>query len=125
MSWEPSGTDFLSPCLEEASLMKRILPKEEFVIWLHRFLPELFDEKYNLTVGIVSDRTDGHLVHLDGLNFSRAWCLNEISKNIPELKHLQEIAKRHISYSLPNLVGDSYEGGHWLASFAIYALNSQ
>ncbi len=125
MSWEPSGTDFLSPCLEEASLMKRVLSKEEFTIWLHQFLPQLYNKKYQLAVGEVSDRTDGHLVHLDGLNFSRAWCLNEISNNIEELNHLKTIGREHIQYSLPNLVGDSYEGGHWLASFAIYALDSQ
>ena len=125
MSWEPSGTDFLSPCLEEAALMKRILNTEDYRKWLHQFLPELFKKDYDLAVGIVTDRTDGHLVHLDGLNFSRAWCLNEISKGLPELKHLKKIAEKHINYSLPNLVGDSYEGGHWLASFAIYALDSQ
>ena len=125
MSWEPSGTDFLSPCLEEAALMKRVLNKEEFTNWLQKFLPQLFNKNYKLDVGEVSDRTDGHLVHLDGLNFSRAWCLNEISKDVKELNHLKEIANMHINYSLPNLVGDSYEGGHWLASFAIYALDSQ
>ena len=125
MSWEPSGTDFLSPCLEEAALMKRVLTTDEYRKWLHQFLPKLFNKEYNLQVGIVTDRNDGHLVHLDGLNFSRAWCLNEISKDLPELKHLKKIAEKHINYSLPNLVGDSYEGGHWLASFAIYALNSQ
>ncbi|HIP26201.1 MAG TPA: DUF2891 domain-containing protein [Flavobacteriaceae bacterium] len=125
MSWEPSGTDFLSPCLEEASLMKRVLNKEEYSIWLHKFLPDLYNKNYQLKVGIVSDRTDGHLVHLDGLNFSRAWCLNTISKDLPELSHLQNTANKHLNYSLPNLVGDSYEGGHWLASFAIYALDSQ
>ncbi len=125
MDWEPSGTDFLSACLEEAALMKRVLETDEFDVWLHKFLPNLYDKNYTLKVGEVSDRTDGHLVHLDGLNFSRAWCLNEISKGIPALDHLKVIAKEHIKYSLPNLVGDSYEGGHWLASFAIYALDSQ
>ncbi|HFS66909.1 MAG TPA: DUF2891 domain-containing protein [Flavobacteriia bacterium] len=125
MQWEPSGSDFLSPCLEEAALMKRLLNKESYLKWLHQFLPNLFKKDYDLQVGIVTDRTDGHLVHLDGLNFSRAWCLNEISKDLPQLKHLKKIAKKHINYSLPNLVGDSYEGGHWLASFAIYALDSQ
>jgi hypothetical protein len=125
MQWEPSGTDFLSPCLEEAALMKRILDKEAYLKWLHQFLPNLFKKDYDLQVGIVTDRTDGHLVHLDGLNFSRAWCLYEISEGIPQLKHLKTIAKKHINYSLPNLVGDTYEGGHWLASFAIYALDSQ
>jgi hypothetical protein len=125
ISWEPSGTDFLSPCLEEAALMKRILNKKEYLKWLNQFLPELLKKDYNLQVGVVTDRTDGHLVHLDGLNFSRAWCLNEISKNVPQLKHLKKIAAEHIKYSLPNLTGDSYEGGHWLASFAIYALDTQ
>lgn len=125
MEWEPSGTDFLSPCLEEAALMKRVLNKTEFTGWIKTFLPQLFNKNYTLEVGEVSDRTDGHLVHLDGVNFSRAWCLYEISKDIPELNHLHEIANKHINYSLPNLVGDSYEGGHWLGSFAIYALDSQ
>jgi len=125
MSWEPSGTDFLSPCLEEASLMKRVLEPKEFNKWLRNFLPDLYNKNYQLEVGIVSDRTDGHLVHLDGLNFSRAWCLNEISRDIEELNHLKLIANKHIKYSYPNLVGDSYEGGHWLASFAIYALDTQ
>ncbi len=125
MSWEPSGTDFLSPCLEEAALMKRVLSPKEYKEWLIKFSPQLLDNNYDLKVGIVSDRSDGHLVHLDGLNFSRAWCLNEIAKDIPELQHLKLIANKHLNYSLPNLVGDSYEGGHWLASFAIYALDSQ
>ena len=64
------------------------------------------------------------LVHLDGVNFSRAWCLYTIVKDMPEYDHLKNIAAEHINYSLPNLVGDSYEGGHWLGSFAIYALNT-
>lgn len=125
MQWEPSGTDFLSPCLEEAALMKRILNPTDFNFWLQNFLPNLYHKNYTLNVGEVSDRTDGHLVHLDGVNFSRAWCLNEISKDLPSLSHLNVIANKHITYSLPNLIGDSYEGGHWLASFAIYALDSQ
>src|SRR5210317_1910562 len=79
MSWEPSGYDFLSPCLQEAAIMKRVLPKEEFITWLHDFLPELKDKNYQLNVGEVSDRTDGKLVHLDGVNFSRAWALYTIS----------------------------------------------
>tara|TARA_B110000967_G_C18550738_1_gene395244 strand:+ start:384 stop:611 length:228 start_codon:yes stop_codon:yes gene_type:complete len=73
---------------------------------------------------MVSDRSDGKLVHLDGVNFSRAWSLNTIAKNLKDFKHLNAIANTHIMYSLPSVVGDSYEGGHWLASFAIYALNS-
>jgi hypothetical protein len=124
MSWEPSGSDFLSPCLEEAALMKRLLSKMDFKTWLHAFLPQLKNKDFSLEVGVVSDRTDGHLVHLDGVNFSRAWSLNKIAEGLPEYKHLNYIANHHINYSLPSIVGDSYEGGHWLASFAIYALNS-
>lgn len=124
ITWEPSGTDFLSPCLEEAALMKRLLPIQEFKTWLDAFLPQLKDKNYTLEVGLVSDRTDGHLVHLDGVNFSRAWSLNTIAEGLPEYFHLRNIVNQHINYSLPNIVGDSYEGGHWLGSFAIYALNS-
>ncbi|WP_223550402.1 DUF2891 domain-containing protein [Aestuariivivens sp. NBU2969] len=124
MTWEPSGTDFLSPCLEEAALMKRLLPKETFKTWLAEFLPQLKDKGYQLETGIVSDRTDGHLVHLDGVNFSRAWNLYKIAEDLPEYEHLKNIANQHINYSLPSIFGDSYEGGHWLGSFAIYALNS-
>lgn len=124
LTWEPSGYDFLSPCLEEAAIMKRVLPKEEFKMWLDKFLPQLKDPTFTLAVGEVSDRTDGKLVHLDGVNFSRAWCLYTIIKDMPEYKHLKNVANQHINYSLPNLVGDSYEGGHWLGSFAIYALNT-
>ncbi|WP_138433543.1 DUF2891 domain-containing protein [Winogradskyella algicola] len=124
LEWEPSGFDFLSPCLEEAALMKRILPKEEFLSWINDFLPELNNEDFDIDVGKVSDRTDGKLVHLDGVNFSRAWSLNYIAKDLPEFNHLENLANKHINYSLPSIVGDSYEGGHWLGSFAIYALNS-
>ena len=124
ISWEPSGFDFLSPCLEEAALMKRVLPKEEFKVWINDFMPQLKDKNFNIEVGKVSDRTDGKLVHLDGVNFSRAWSLNYIAKDLPEYTPLKNIANQHINYSLPSIVGDSYEGGHWLGSFAIYALNS-
>jgi len=123
ITWEPSGYDFLSPCLQEAAIMKRVLPQQAFKRWLDRFLPQLKDPHYHLAVGEVSDRTDGKLVHLDGLNFSRAWCLFTIIRDLPEYDHLKRIADQHVHYSLPNLVGDSYEGGHWLGSFAIYALD--
>lgn len=124
LSWEPGGFDFLSPCFEEAALMKRVLPTEDFKAWLNDFLPQLADKNFTLETGKVSDRTDGKLVHLDGVNFSRAWSLNEIANGLPEYVHLKNIANQHINYSLPGIVGDSYEGGHWLGSFAIYALNS-
>ncbi|WP_034040073.1 DUF2891 domain-containing protein [Wocania ichthyoenteri] len=124
ITWEPSGFDFLSPCLEEAALMKRVLPIADFKTWLNTFLPQLKDQNFKLETGVVSDRTDGKLVHLDGVNFSRAWSLNKIADGLPEYAHLKNTANHHINYSLPSIVGDSYEGGHWLGSFAIYALNS-
>lgn len=124
LEWEPSGFDFLSPCLEEAALMKRVLEQEEFQSWINDFLPELGDETFDWSVGEVSDRSDGKLVHLDGVNFSRAWSLNYIAKDLPQFSHLKNLANKHINHSLPSIVGDSYEGGHWLGSFAIYALNS-
>jgi hypothetical protein len=124
ISWEPSGFDFLSPCLQEAAIMKRVLPATDFAKWLQAFLPKLSNTDFQFPVGEVSDRTDGKLVHLDGVNFSRAWCLYDIIKDMPEYNHLKNMANTHINYSLPNLVGDSYEGGHWLGSFAIYALSS-
>ena len=125
VTWEPSGYDFLSPCLEEADLMRRVLSKEEFLNWINRFLPQLKNKNYNLEVGKVGDRTDGKLVHLDGVNFSRAWCLYGIANQFPEeYSHLNNIGNKHVEYSYPNLIGDSYEGGHWLGSFAIYALQN-
>lgn len=122
LSWEPSGFDFLSPCLEEAELMARILSKQEFNQWFNNFLPQLNDANATIATGKVSDRTDGKLVHLDGVNFSRAWALLTIAQKTEAHPHLQQIAYEHINYSLPHLVQDSYEGGHWLGSFAIYAL---
>ncbi|PKP26431.1 MAG: DUF2891 domain-containing protein [Bacteroidetes bacterium HGW-Bacteroidetes-2] len=124
ISWEPSGYDFLSPCLEEVDIMRRVLSKEEFLNWLDAFLPELKEDSYFIAVGEVMDRSDGKLVHLDGLNFSRAWSFYALSKQYPEYAHLKNLANKHIAYSYPNLIGDSYEGGHWLGSFAIYALNT-
>ena len=123
LSWEPSGFDFLSPCLEEINIMRRVLPKNAFEMWLDDFLPQLRSEDFQMEVGEVSDRTDGKLVHLDGLNFSRAWVFYGLINQYPEkFSHLKGLADKHMAYSFPNLVGDSYEGGHWLGSFAIYAL---
>jgi hypothetical protein len=124
INWEPSGYDFLSPCLEEVGLMQRVLPEDEFLVWLEKFMPQLKEKGYQLKVGEVSDRKDGKLVHLDGLNFSRAWNLYALSNTFPEYAHVKHIANKHLLYSYPNLIGDSYEGGHWLGSFAIYALNT-
>ncbi|MEX1222321.1 MAG: DUF2891 domain-containing protein [Idiomarina sp.] len=123
ISWEPSGYDFLSPCLEEIGLMQRVLPEQQFLTWLDDFMPQLANPEYSLAVGQVSDRTDGKLVHLDGLNFSRAWNLYALANQYPQYQHLRKLADQHMTHSYPNLVGDSYEGGHWLGSFAIQALN--
>ena len=123
ITWEPSGYDFLSPCFEEIDIMRRVLGVEEFEQWISSFMPQLKEKDFNIEVGEVSDRTDGKLVHLDGLNFSRAWVLYGLAKQYKEYDHLLYVANTHINYSLPNLVGDSYEGGHWLGSFAIYALD--
>ncbi|MBU1310830.1 MAG: DUF2891 domain-containing protein [Gammaproteobacteria bacterium] len=124
ISWEPSGYDFISPCLEEIGLMQRILPAEQFLLWLSGFMPQLASPDFSLAVGQVADRTDGKLVHLDGLNFSRGWNLYALAGQYPQYAHLRTVADQHLAYSYPNLIGDSYEGGHWLGSFAIHALNS-
>jgi len=123
ITWEPSGYDFLSPCFEEIDIMRRVMPKEDFKTWLKNFMPQLVAADFSIAVGEVSDRSDGKLVHLDGLNFSRAWVLYGLANEYPEYEHVTNVANQHIQYSYPNLVGDSYEGGHWLGSFAIYALN--
>jgi hypothetical protein len=124
MTWEPSGFDFLSPCLQEAELMGKILPKSEFKKWFDLFLPEFVNSKFVLIPAAVSDRTDGKLVHLDGANFCRAWSLYSVAKNIPEYHHLTTIANNHIDFSLPMIVDGSYEGEHWLASFAALSINN-
>ncbi len=124
ISWEPSGSDFLSPCFEELNLIRRVVSKEEFIEWNHKFLPQLERKDFDLAVGEVSDRTDGQLVHLDGLNFSRAWVLYGLAKQYPEkYGHLVTVADKHVKYSLPSVTDSNYEGEHWLASFAIYALS--
>lgn len=124
INWEPSGFDFISPCLEELGLMQRVLSPEEFVPWLQNFMPELTNAQFTLAVAKVGDRTDGKLVHLDGLNFSRAWNLYALANQYSQYSHLKALAEQHVAYSYPNLIGDSYEGGHWLGSFAIHALNT-
>lgn len=123
LGWEPSGFDFLSPCFQELDIMRKVMDKDAFKTWLMDFMPELSSKDFNLEPGKVSDRTDGKLVHLDGLNFSRAWVLYGLIKDFPEeYGHLMKIANGHIEYSLPSIVDDNYEGTHWLGSFAIYAL---
>ena len=126
LGWEPSGADFLSPCFEELNLMRRVLNEAEFLKWSQDFLPQLQRKDFDLAVGEVSDRTDGQLVHLDGLNFSRAWVLYGLAKKYPEkYGHLVAVADKHLNYSLPSVTDNNYEGEHWLASFAIYALSER
>jgi hypothetical protein len=124
LSWEPGGYDFFSPCFEEADLMRRILSPDAYGVWLRKFLPDLLKPDFKLDVARVSDRTDGKLVHLDGLNFSRARCLLGITAALPGYGHLNAIALEHIRFSLPAIVDGSYEGEHWLASFALLSLIS-
>jgi hypothetical protein len=125
LTWEPSGYDFLSPCLEELDIMRRILAPKDFHKWVAAFLPGIELGELALEIGIVSDRKDGKLVHIDGLNLSRAWVLYGLVTQYPEqYGTLTELADAHLTNTLPNLVADDYEGGHWLSSFAIYALQN-
>jgi Protein of unknown function (DUF2891) len=126
-AWEPSQDDFLSPTLMEAECMRRFLAPEAFAIWFAAFLPRANEGEPAVlfTPARVSDRSDGKIAHLDGLNFSRAWCWKAIAAAIPEQAPLarkaQDVAARHIEASLPHVAGD-YMGEHWLASFALLAL---
>ena len=128
LDYEPSGEDFLSPCLAEADLMRRVLPAVEFGKWLTRFLPRIPDDGLDdwLAPGIVTDRSDPKLAHIDGLNLSRAWMLQGIASGLPAAdprrKALEKAAARHGESALSAVTGEHYEGGHWLGSFAVYLL---
>jgi Protein of unknown function (DUF2891) len=128
--WEPDGNDFFSPSLMEADLMRRVLSEKEFVAWLHRALPGLAkgEPKSLLTPATVSDRSDPQIVHLDGLNLSRAWCMRSIAavlpKDDPFRNILTESARRHAEAALPHIASGEYGGEHWLASFAVYMLST-
>lgn len=122
LAFEPSGHDFLSPCLEEAYLMSKVLEVVDYKPWLKAFLPVIFESDFTMEVGLVSDRSDGHLVHLDGLNFSRAKCFKGIARKLPELKGLHTLAEEHFQAAFKNITDDDYMGSHWLGSFALYSL---
>jgi hypothetical protein len=126
-AWEPGGDDFLSPALMEAECMRRVLDADDFSSWLDRFLPRLADREPGALFkpAIVSDRSDGKIAHLDGLNLSRAWCWRSIAATWPADDPRRSIAldaaDTHLAASLPYVAGD-YMGEHWLATFALLAL---
>lgn len=129
-AWEPSGTDFLSPALTEAALMRRILERGEFAAWLARFLPSIERRRPPalFTPVAVSDPSDPYIVHLDGLNLARAWCWREIAAALsaadPRLPIARAVATAHLQAALPALAGGDYAGTHWLATFAVLALTT-
>ena len=116
-AWEPGGNDFLSPCLVEADLMRRVL--RDFESWFDAFLPAM--PASLLAPASVSDREDGQLVHLDGLNLSRAWCFFQLAQAL-QRSDLRTAGERHLRAGLAHFASGSYQGEHWLATFAIYAL---
>ena len=126
-AWEPGGDDFLSSALMEAECMRRSLGAPEFTAWLIRFLPRISDgdPATLFTPATVSDRSDGKIAHLDGLNLSRAWCWRSLStawpENDPRRSVALETASLHLEASMPHVAGD-YAGEHWLATFALLAL---
>jgi hypothetical protein len=123
-NWEPGGEDFFSPCLMEALLMTRILNTRAFRIWFRKFFPS-FRSSRLLIPAVVSDRSDGKLSHLDGLNLSRVWCFSGILRKLSEEDPLGSIIKKsinlHLKTAMENIKSGFYEGEHWLGSFAVYA----
>jgi hypothetical protein len=126
LAYEPSGEDFLSPCLGEADVMRRVLPQAEFAKWLAQFLPQIpkIASAEWLPVAISPDPSDPKLAHLDGLNLSRAWMLegilSSLPANDPRRPALAGAAKAHRDAGLAAVTGAHYEGGHWIGSFAVY-----
>jgi hypothetical protein len=131
LAYEPSGEDFLSPCLGEADLMRRVLPSQEFACWLRIFMPQLLlsgKDKWWQPV-VSSDPSDPKLAHLDGLNLSRAWMLEGIAAGLPKndkrLPSIMATAEAHRRAGLAAVTGEHYEGGHWLGSFAVYLVTKR
>ena len=127
--WEPDGNDFLSPSLCECDLMRRVLPPAEFAAWFHKYLPGAAKGEPAALFGpaTVTDRADPQLVHLDGLNLSRAWCLRGILSSLPKddpaRKALAASAAKHADAGLAHVASGDYAGEHWLASFAVWMLS--
>lgn len=126
LNYEPSGEDFLSPCLGEADLMRRVLPGSEFAVWLRTILPQISKSSGTgwLEPVVSPDPSDPKLAHLDGLNLSRAWMLEGIASALPKtdkrLPSIRATAAAHKQAGLAAVTGEHYEGGHWLGSFAVY-----
>ena len=125
-AWEPGGDDFLSSALMEAECMGRFMPRAEWAAWIDRFLPHIVERRPRTLFEpvTISDRSDGKIAHLDGLNLSRAWCWRGLAArwqaSDPRRAIALEAAERHMAASLPHVAGD-YAGEHWLASFALLA----
>ncbi|RKZ11468.1 DUF2891 domain-containing protein [bacterium] len=130
LAFEPSGQDFLSPALSEADFMRRVLSAAEFAVWLGDFLPEIATDGDGdwLPVAVVTDRSDGKLAHLDGVNLSRTWMLEGIATGLspddPRQAALASAAAAHRKAGLDAVTGEHYAGGHWLGTYALY-LESQ
>ena len=128
-AWEPGGDEFLSSTLTQALLMSRVLPAADFATWFDAFLPQAAEGRPAALFepAFVSDRSDGKIAHLDGLNLSRAWCWRALADVLgsdqPLFAVAREAAERHLAAGLPHLAGD-YMGEHWLASFALLALEA-
>jgi len=122
---EPDGSDFFSPSLEVADLMRRVLPTTAFVKWFDKFYEERSIKRI-CEMPVVSDRSDYQIVHLDGLSFSRAWCMKGVAASLPKghkyRRLLDSTAQKFLDATLPQVFGGNYGGAHWLASFAVYAL---
>jgi hypothetical protein len=131
LNYEPSGEDFLSPCISEADLMRRVLPQAEFASWLKAFLPQIpaTGSSVWLQPVVSPDPSDPKLAHLDGLNLSRAWMLEGIAAGLPRtdnrLESIRASAAEHKRAGLAAVTGEHYEGGHWLGSFATYLVTQR
>ncbi len=131
LAYEPSGEDFLSPCIAEADAVRRVLPQAEYATWLTGFFPRLPKDGSAgwLAPGVVTDKSDGKLVHLDGLNLSRAWMLEGIASGLPKgdkrVASLRAASKAHRDSGIAAVTGENYEGGHWLGSFAVYLVTER
>lgn len=131
LAYEPSGEDFLSPCIAEADLMRRVLPRPEFATWLRAFLPGLPANAATpwLAPGAVTDPSDPKLGHLAGLNLSRAWMLEGVAAGLPpddpRRPAIEAAARQHGHEGLASVSGEHYEGGHWLGTFAVYLVTGR